>query len=93
MEAPGVSHAVDIYSFGIVLWELITGENPQKCNGCLRTPRYDTSLHWVLVAVSHFWTLMLSDRCRFCFNVGLFMRCFLIFINAIIGYRSDVHNT
>ncbi len=31
------SELVDVYSMGVVMWELITGEQPER--GCLRAPR------------------------------------------------------
>eukprot|EP00884_Botryococcus_braunii_P003856 jgi/Botrbrau1/13471/Bobra.0082s0070.1 len=33
------SYAVDIYSFGIMLGEIITGESPDRRRGCVRDPR------------------------------------------------------
>ena len=38
------SNKVDIYSFGVVLWELVTGESPQR--GRMR------SIRWVLTHAS-----------------------------------------
>ena len=34
-----VTQAVDIYSFGLVLWQLVTGRQPDKSLGSLRPPR------------------------------------------------------
>ena len=34
-----VTQAVDIYSFGLVLWQLVTGEQLDKFQGSLRQPR------------------------------------------------------
>ena len=34
-----VTQAVDVYSFGLVLWQLLTGEHPDKTQGSLRQPR------------------------------------------------------
>ena len=34
-----VTQAVDIYSFGLVLWQLVTGGQPDKTLGSLRPPR------------------------------------------------------
>lgn len=36
---PEVTYAVDIYSFGCVLWELITGQRMQRPETPLRGPR------------------------------------------------------
>ena len=35
-----VTQAVDIYSFGLVLWQLVTGEQLDKSQGSLRQPRW-----------------------------------------------------
>ena len=34
-----VTQAVDIYSFGLVVWQLVTGEQLDKFQGSLRQPR------------------------------------------------------
>ncbi len=34
-----ITQAVDMYSFGLVLWQLVTGERLDKMQGCLRPPR------------------------------------------------------
>ncbi len=41
-EGPGkqaVTQAVDVYSFGLVLWQIVTGGCPDKMQGSLRPPR------------------------------------------------------
>ena len=34
-----VTQAVDVYSFGLVLWQLLTGGHPDKTQGSLRQPK------------------------------------------------------
>lgn len=37
---PAVTYTVDIYSFGCVLWEIVTGERMLQAMASLRDPRY-----------------------------------------------------
>jgi serine/threonine protein kinase len=39
LKKQAVTQAVDIYSFGLVLWQLVTGGQPNKSLGSLRPPR------------------------------------------------------
>ena len=34
-----ITQAVDVYSFGLVLWQIVTGGSLDKMQGSLRTPR------------------------------------------------------
>ena len=38
-----VTQAVDVYSFGLVLWQILTGGHLDKLRGDLRPPRYASS--------------------------------------------------
>ena len=42
-----VTQAVDIYSFGLVLWQLLTGEQLDKFQGSLRQPRWVNTYQYI----------------------------------------------
>lgn len=56
-----VTQAVDIYSFGLVLWQLLTGEQLDKFQGSLRQPRWVNTYQYIYETRTVFgrlrWTL------------------------------------